>query len=320
MLPFEDSSKGLIIKLIDYLIYLLLGDEFMGFLDLLSSKKKNDSNSSVPPPAPGPGKVGLPSHDISSENKQEITPPNNSEDFNKETTTTSGDFNQSKEQHNNNLPEPPVPSPNQVETPKFDEMSIGTKETTQGPSAQSNSRIQDDFDFPKLDLPKFPGSEIKESEEPIKEQPKDETVHNQNEDVEEQSVPSFDNNLTENQEKRRVSSYLSADELRLNSLRDKLHKPQRNETSDSSSIGNVESTLKHKIRNVKGPLFIGINDYKRVLNSLDEMKRDLNESQEFVLKLDEFNDRKYNEFEKWKKTVEYINSKLIFVDKTLFKE
>ena len=298
----------------------------MGFLDLLSGKKKESNSSHVPPPAPGPNKMGVPNLDESKhldgkeDSKNKLPPP----------------LGASENNNSNNLPvdpsKPEAPKPEEKQMPNLEppkpvvntglEPPIPRGVNSQQENNHKNNEMKqfsEDFDFPKLELPKFPGTEDFSDSNDDKNEGFQKQTENQEQKVQSNTSLSMEKQIPQKSYSP-VRSYLSENEMQLNNLKEELHRPQKIEGSDSSNIGNVESTLRSKTKNVKGPLFIEINNYKRVLHSLDEMKKDLSESQEFVLKLDEFNDKKYNEFERWRKSIEYIHSKLAFVDKTLFKE
>ena len=313
----------------------------MGFLDLLSGKKKESNSSQVPPPAPGPDKIGAPKpEDSKAEQKDNEKsalppPPGPNEEKNpfgsnpvelkgkEDDKPASGDFGKQEvlKQESKESPNLEPPKPNSSINPSEPPKPVGGINPEQN-NVQNNPQMKqftEYFDFPKLELPKFPGTED------LEESTQDEKLHLQENNKEEaneviEKEPFSQGESIQKETQSSAKSYLSQNEMQLNDLKEQLHRPLKIEGSDSSNIGNVESTLRSKTKNIKGPLFIEINNYKRVLHSLDEMKQDLNESQEFVLKLDEFNDKKYNEFERWRKSIEYIHSKLAFVDKTLFKE
>lgn len=114
--------------------------------------------------------------------------------------------------------------------------------------------------------------------------------------------------------------FLTPQERELTDEKALIHAPRNEPGTDKRRIGNVEGVIERRTQIPKGPVFIEINDYKRVLNGVDEIKRDANESQEMILKLEEFNDKKHSEFEKWKKIFENINTKLKFIDKTMFEQ
>lgn len=363
----------------------------MGFLDLLSGKKKKNS---VPPPVAGPGKAGIPQGpgvqtDPSKEKSQDKKP---------------------EAPVQTNIPPPPGPQPDangdlppaqpaqsapSNEAPKQDVLSIPQPETKDKVSQGNNVQSPPSFsqELPKLDLPTFPSGNMgNDFEIPSFDGKKQENTQPNTEPAqqkpeqqrqggippvsapEQSSIPkgdvnipspgmppSFDTtkkdvipqvqgpsdpnappsfappkqeeqqpNVQKSQSQQQPqgltkqwpapSNYLNENEQSLNEMKRQLHKPNEETGTSASTIGNVQSNIKKKIRSSDSPLFVEINNYKRVLNSVDEIKRDLNESQEFVLKLDEFNDKKHNEFERWRKSFEYIQTKLQFVDKTLFKE
>ncbi|MFW6230415.1 MAG: hypothetical protein ACOC32_00125 [Nanoarchaeota archaeon] len=362
----------------------------MGFLGLLHNKKKKDT--SLPPPAPGPGKEGVPKGPDADKKDDDKKAPG------------PGDAPQG--------PQPPAPQPPKADGNQENKQDDKNPEVPQGPAPKDpNSMNQqgpqapgqppavppgaENMDFPKLDLPTFPGAKTNQdmqiptfngqespsqnNEEkpeqgpsekqdadapqnptgfapqqppafdqgsqaasqpdqapqgpafpPVQQQGEDEHVPEIGQSGPAQQPQGEEQQAPQQQEQRQSeqsqpapwsrNSYLSQDEEHLNDLKHKLHKPSEEIGTDSSMMGNVERNIKKRISKQQGPLFVEINNYKRVLNSVDEIKRDLNESQEFILKLDEFNDKKHGEFDKWKKAFEYIQTKLHFVDKTLFEE
>ncbi len=370
----------------------------MGFLDLLSGKKKkSEDGNNIPPPAPGANPPGQ-------GNPKDAPKPSNVP------PAPSADSNQGKQEEkkevgdNKDGQQPPAPNVGDQGAPNPEQQKEGGQP---GPEQPPKPAPAFKDDFPKLDLPKFPGgsdqsnmkvpdfpgkkpsTEGSEQEQPQEPQgqdakapgfptpsedkgampsfkpPQGEESHGGNPQQQpgaqsgqikppgapdlkttpqgadqgmqqngfqqppapkpEQAPAQANMGTAENSEQEESFSkwhpqkYVTEDEQSLDRMKRRLHKPMDEVGTDKSEIGNVEAQMK-KHRKVKGPLFIEINDYKRVLNSVDEIKRDVNESHDFVLKLDEFNNGKHAEFEKWKKCFEYIHNKLGFIDKTLFEE
>ncbi len=382
----------------------------MGFLDLLSGKKKKEGGSNIPPPAPGAAQT----QDGKGAQGSSMPPP---ADPNKD---------DGKDKGASSIPKPPQGNPGdqskgqdaeEGKAPGKDSQGKpsapgglgGTGSDAQGGQAPPNPAPAFKDDFPKLDLPKFPGSN--------KDKPKVPVFPGKAQDGQNASESSQENNAAQgpmNQDQQKAqqtqgtppptpafgakedkgqqasdigsgagpvpspklqqqggdkpsnqqeqgmgmggqeasqfqqppqqanqqqqpqaqqdnndpntsfnkwhpSKFESEGEQELSRMKHDLHKPADEVGTDRFTIGNIEKGMK-KTRKFTGPLYVEINDYKRVLNSVDEMKRDINESHDYAIKLDEFNSSKHQEFEKWKKAFEYIHSKLQFVDKTLFEE
>ncbi len=113
-------------------------------------------------------------------------------------------------------------------------------------------------------------------------------------------------------------NFLSKEERELNDEKEKIRLPRNEIGTDKNRIGNIESRLKTKTKVPGDPVFVEINDYKRALNGVEEIRRDLTDSEEMVQKLEEFNDKKHKEFERWKKAFQYIQTKLQHIDKVMF--
>jgi hypothetical protein len=363
----------------------------MGFLDLLSGKKKDNS---VPPPAAGPGKVDVPKGPNAvppADSKQPEAPqkdvpkpgdaPKMPEAPSGPIPTPSGDIPPAQplndvpkpgSDNGQNVQAPPSPSQDmpKLELPTFpsgnmgNDFSIPTFEGKQDKDGGIQPPGQPGQEVPAPEAPKPqrsgipqvqsqeapteggipqapPGLDIPQpgqnpsapQETPNAPTPGQEPgipqvqapafnapEQSQQPAAQEQSAPEQPQSQPSTKQWPAPNNYLNPDEQSLNDMKKQLHKPNEEVGTDASTIGNVQRNIQKKIRGGDSPLFIEINNYKRVLNSVDEIKRDLNESQEFVLKLDEFNDKKHNEFERWRKSFEYIQTKLQFVDKTLFKE
>lgn len=69
-----------------------------------------------------------------------------------------------------------------------------------------------------------------------------------------------------------------------------------------------------------GAIFIEVKDYKHVLNSLDELRENMKNVAKYMVKLEQYNEKKHSEFEQWKATLEDMQRKFLFVEKTLFQK
>ncbi len=84
-------------------------------------------------------------------------------------------------------------------------------------------------------------------------------------------------------------------------------------------IQNNEKYLKqHKWKNPKGPIYLEMNSYKEILTDLHRLKIDTKNSEDHLFRADDYNKDSEKEFEKWKNSLEDIQRKLVFVEKTLF--
>ncbi len=356
----------------------------MGFLDLLSKKKKGND---IPPPAPAPSGNDAKNQGNNSpagsippgpgkkeDNKPSDSniPPGPAVQGNSPSAPSKPSSNSGEVQGSTGgLQQNPFSQGDSLSSPQQDNNKNGitgsNDEVRSGlPQGMRQGNNQPSKDaFPKLDLPKFPGGgpsqkpgnipDFKGDFEQQNNQESSNSVQPKGTNEEEQynEVPRMspspesrdsapDRNEEENVRSKDVQPsydyyerlrgaetaasevnwnpkpFYSQEESQLNNMKRQLHKNLDDPSSDNSTLGDVEKRMKKKIRKVNGPLFVEINDYKRVLNAVDDIKRNSTESQDFILKLDEFNDKKHTEFEKWKKTIQYINTKLQFVDNTLF--
>lgn len=69
-----------------------------------------------------------------------------------------------------------------------------------------------------------------------------------------------------------------------------------------------------------GPIFVELNDYKYILDTIDETKSKVKESGEHMFKIEEYNEQKHYECEQWKGCLEDIQRKFVYIQKTLFEK
>ena len=83
----------------------------------------------------------------------------------------------------------------------------------------------------------------------------------------------------------------------------------------------IESVVKRKplSRTLKGPGHIRLDRFKETLRNINNIRNDLKKSDEILHNLIKSTGEEGSGFEKWKNSMEDIQKKLIFVDKTLFK-
>ncbi len=68
----------------------------------------------------------------------------------------------------------------------------------------------------------------------------------------------------------------------------------------------------------KKEIFLKVDHYKNVLESLNVVKKKINESEKIVERLNEIKNTKDKEFEKWRTLLEDMERKFVYVDKTFF--
>ena len=71
---------------------------------------------------------------------------------------------------------------------------------------------------------------------------------------------------------------------------------------------------------LRKPIFVEINDYRKVIGEIKSIKKDSKKSKELVRSLDDFKMKNLVKMKKWEKGLEKIQSDLIFMDKILFEE
>jgi len=83
----------------------------------------------------------------------------------------------------------------------------------------------------------------------------------------------------------------------------------------------IESVVerKHPAKMPKGPGHIRLDKFKETLKNINRIRNDLRKSDEILHKLVTSTGEEGSGLEKWKNSMEDIQKKLIFVDKTLFK-
>ena len=68
------------------------------------------------------------------------------------------------------------------------------------------------------------------------------------------------------------------------------------------------------------PIFMGLDEYREMVDELSQLKMSLDQSLEVVGNLEELKHTEDAQFDKWKKQVKDIHNKLIFIDHTLFEK
>ena len=97
-------------------------------------------------------------------------------------------------------------------------------------------------------------------------------------------------------------------------------KPRRASPYERFSRGAVteeKGILEHK--DAKGPIFMRVDKFRSVLRNISEVRGSLKVSNEILSRLNEIDANAEKGFEKWKNVMADLQKKLVFVDKTLFK-
>jgi len=68
------------------------------------------------------------------------------------------------------------------------------------------------------------------------------------------------------------------------------------------------------------PLFVDIGSFKIIIDELGHVKNIAKESEEAISRVDDFAGDQETEFDRWQNQLSDMQKKLIFVDKTIFKE
>jgi len=75
-----------------------------------------------------------------------------------------------------------------------------------------------------------------------------------------------------------------------------------------------------KTEEITGPLFIKQDSYNAIAEGISIIKNKLKESEDLVLNLNSIKNNRDKEFEKWRTSLENIQRKLLYVDKTLYEQ
>ena len=92
------------------------------------------------------------------------------------------------------------------------------------------------------------------------------------------------------------------------------------EKMEKNAVREERKLLREGIISGEGPLYIRLDKFKGTLRSISVIRGDLKKSDEMLLNLVKSKEEKDKEFEKWRNLVVDIQKKLIFIDKTLFKD
>ncbi len=71
---------------------------------------------------------------------------------------------------------------------------------------------------------------------------------------------------------------------------------------------------------VEQPVFVKIDEYKDAMNLLDTIKSKITEANKTITKINDLIAKEETELERWKAQVEEVETKIGFIDKTLFEQ
>ena len=88
---------------------------------------------------------------------------------------------------------------------------------------------------------------------------------------------------------------------------------------DSPSVHSPSVDLKKRSSfDEDKPLFIRIDNYKKAIMTLDLLKQKLNDAEDVLKELDQVRVQEEQKLETWKKNIQSVKEKLLFIDKELF--
>ena len=90
------------------------------------------------------------------------------------------------------------------------------------------------------------------------------------------------------------------------------------ERMEREAVREEKRVLRHEAAPLK-PIYMGVENFKEIKRSSGIIRNDLRNADEVLAKLQAMKGDKDKEFSKWQKTMEDIQKKIIFIDKTLFK-
>jgi hypothetical protein len=311
----------------------------MGFLDLLKGKKKEAGD--IPPPAPGPGKPGSSPNDKppAPEAKGSAgTPPPPPGASGPDKPPLPGKVPDANA--NPGMPPAPAPMPGQDldhKLPSFpspgDEKKTDANAKSGMPAAPGGDKAPSIHETPKdinkLDIPKPPSDMSKkiQSDLGVNPTPLDNMKHDYDFSLPQVNVPGENQkpmekpgmpNMGDMEKPEMPKKQYTQEELDNEKIELRTNKDVDRFT-DNEDMGLIQKRLQVH-RAPGGPIFVEVADYRHVLDGIDFMKAKLKESEDYIFKVEEYNEQKHNEFEQWKVALEDIQRKLVFVEKTLFEK
>ena len=79
-----------------------------------------------------------------------------------------------------------------------------------------------------------------------------------------------------------------------------------------------EEGIRHRL--LKKPIFVEVNDYKKIIEEIDSIKKDSKKSKDITESLEDLKTKTESKLKVWNKELEKIQRNLVFMDKVLFEE
>ena len=96
--------------------------------------------------------------------------------------------------------------------------------------------------------------------------------------------------------------------------------PEPDNTGDELLIEESNKATRREREHSPGPLFVNVTQYRDVLEKATEINAKLKEAEDTLERLNDIDSSKETEFEKWRKTMEEIQRKLILTERSLFED
>lgn len=301
----------------------------MGLFNLMKGKKENSENN-VPPPAPGPNNQNVVSSPETPQPSAGISQAPPQDNMNGQSPQTGNNDNNSNNNSNPfgniDVPAPPSFSDNESQGDEQNS-SFAQPEVPTVPSFdQSNNSLEpgSNVSLPEENKPEEDNVLEPASQEKIEEIPQD-----KEEKIEEPKAEDF-KETSEPEEKIEEQFPLpnieldqgdENDQAPENNVPEKMpdeFSAERQDYHDNSFYSSIPQRKLKIFRYNEGPIFIEINDYKHLLDNVDEIKNGLKKSGDYIFKLEEYNEQKHYECEQWKASLEDIQRKMVYIQKTLF--
>ncbi|MBW3014981.1 hypothetical protein KY330_01010 [Candidatus Woesearchaeota archaeon] len=98
-----------------------------------------------------------------------------------------------------------------------------------------------------------------------------------------------------------------------------ISKPSFIESFEAKAVKKEQSQLEEREHlSLDKPLFIELDSFKAMVDEIGTVRRDVKNMNENLSNMAEMNIAKDKEFDKWRRTIEDVQRKLIFADKILF--
>jgi len=87
---------------------------------------------------------------------------------------------------------------------------------------------------------------------------------------------------------------------------------------EMAAVREEKDVLAHK-KEVKGPIYLRADKFKKILTGISVTRNDLKMIDDSIVKLNQLDEQRDKEFEKWRNVVSDMQKKFIFIEKTIFK-